>query len=170
MLFNYTFVSFTLSNILPLIYLCSLSLRSLFTLSLPISLYSLPISLYSPPGEKAERDQKRKQREIRRERAERDPVGLENEREKRKRDRGRKIATCAWRPRTTTLETTSVRTARGVLLLSIGERYVFFVLLGTEQGDDCEVAERMICERIWGFFGYKPGEYGGYKKSIYTVT
>ena len=59
------------------------------------------------------------------------------------------------------LETIPTRTTRGVLLLSIGERYVFFVLLDAEQGDDCKIAERMISERIWDFFCHKLGEYGG---------
>ena len=49
-------------------------------------------------------------------------------------------------------------------MLSIEERYVFFVLLSAEQGDDCEVAERMMSERIWrDFFAIDRENMGGIK-------
>ena len=60
MLFNYTPVSFTLSDILPLISFCSLfSLLDLSLISLLVSLCSLPLSL-----EREQRDRERKQGEI----------------------------------------------------------------------------------------------------------
>jgi len=51
------------------------------------------------------------------------------------------------------LETTPARTTRVVLLLlSIRKRFVFFVRLGAERGDDCEVAERMMSDEFGGIF------------------
>ena len=155
MLFNIPPVSFTLSNILPSVSLCSLSLRSL---SPPSNLSALSRSLSArSPGGRAEGDRERKQRDRKGERAERSRGRLENEREREERSGERKL-TCAWRRRITAWrrhwrEPLWRRTTRGVLiLLSIRMRHVFFFLLGAEREDD-EWAN------LGGFFCHRPRKY-----------
>ena len=52
----------------------------------------------------------------------------------------------------TSENTTTKNHQRVLILLSIGERFVFFFLLGAERGDDCEVAERMTMSEFGGIF------------------
>jgi len=69
----------------------------------------------------------------------------------------------------TSENTTTKNHQRVLILLSIGERFVFFFLLGAERGDDCEVAERMTSERIWGdFFAIDRKNMGRFIKSQLT--
>ena len=137
MLFNYPPVSFTLSDILPLISplsphhsLYSISPCDLSSLSRSLSRLSLDLSLLSPP-------QERKQREIRRERS-----GRETE---------ERAYMC--------LETENHRLEMSDenqhdreppevvrLLLSTKESYVFFFLLDAERGDDCKIARGRASE------------------------
>ena len=164
-------MSFTLSDIYPWS-LCSplsdlslfsplpdLSLLSLLSISLPL-LISLWFLSWSLSLKREQRDRERKQRDNWREREQRESGGDWRMRERWERW-GEKELTCATTWRRHRQEPPRRRTTRGVLILpSIGERYVFFFLLGAERGDNCKVAERTSERANMGRFScHRPGEY-----------